>query len=826
MHRTALAAVALLALQACYDTAPAVALGDDDPGTGTGGALAVGPALYLDLDASASLTLGDEVQVTFDREVTYTPGPLGEFELPVEGDTLGAGVRLLEQRSPRVVRFRVGEGARLRTRGEHAVASIAAASGFPLSEALPITALTGEPLEPQTLDVFPQHTALPLGIAPLSSPSRTLCADFTGNGQLDLIEASREPSGRLRWTNQEQGAWVLRSELLLGSPVEALLEADLRQEGTPRFYAATLEAIHEIRTWGLALEIVQTWPLPAAASSLLAADLERDGQADLLVGTASGLMQLGLDGTLLSLHEEPVRALTIGDLDRDGDPDLVVAGGQQVLTLMNECGDLVQGTSFALASATDLALAPESPHLAVANSTGLWLLGTDQGFLTLAGHVSLPSTRLWWEDHDGDSHFGLTAAGAGPESSSLQWSIIDDPLGSPTVSTTQLEAEEASWARADLDADGDLDCILSGPLPTRLLSSFSGTHGAWLVDQDAAPLSAGACAAMASGDLDADGDADLVLAELGLIRVLWNEAGSFAQGPSIDTGANRVEDLVVVDLDQDGWTDILSAGTVNGLQVHRGSATGWSLLGSDLIPETPPTNALAVGDLDGDGALDLVLGALRGHQDVVLLANWSPGSGDSGAPCTWTGLRVHQELSAKMTHDVALADIDGDGDLDAGFAHGVGERSALWFNAGDGTFAGEQLRADDWATEALLLEDFNGDGRPDLLLCGEDRTVIRPNEAGTLPFWGFPVPRSHTTSAALADLDGDGHLDLVTTHDFGYPTVVCLGPWPLWTAPPTWTAPAGDHHQALFVDLDGDGAEELIETSELEGSPGRLWRAR
>ena len=97
--------------------------------------------------------------------------------------------------------------------------------------------------------------------------------------------------------------------------------------------------------------------------------------------------------------------------------------------------------------------------------------------------------------------------------------------------------------------------------------------------------------------------------------------------------------------------------------------------------------------------------------------------------------------------------------------------------------------------------------------------------AGTFFFLG-EIHQPHTTDLCWVDLNGDGIQDLVTTHDFGGQTNMRLGPWNFYTSPPIQTMDAVDMHNLELLDLDGDGSMEVIVTSEIDGVPGRLYRAR
>ncbi|HEX7976020.1 MAG TPA: VCBS repeat-containing protein, partial [Anaerolineales bacterium] len=74
------------------------------------------------------------------------------------------------------------------------------------------------------------------------------------------------------------------------------------------------------------------------------------------------------------------------------------------------------------------------------------------------------------------------------------------------------------------------------------------------------------------------------------------------------------------------------------------------------------------------------------------------------------------ELSGSQTQAVFLADLDGDGDLDALVAGK--KQAAIWWNDGKGNFSPSKLRFNYSDRQALAVGDFNGDGRPDIFAGG------------------------------------------------------------------------------------------------------------
>jgi serine/threonine protein kinase len=218
------------------------------------------------------------------------------------------------------------------------------------------------------------------------------------------------------------------------------------------------------------------------------------------------------------------------------------------------------------------------------------------------------------------------------------------------------------------------------------------------------------------------------------------------------------------------------------------------------------SNSIAVADVDGDGDLDVLLGNGDEESASRVLLN----AGDGTFPTSF-------ELpggSAK-TNSIAAADVDGDGDLDVLLGNGDYEiPSRVLLNAGDGTFPTSiELPGDSAFTRSIAAADMDGDGDLDVLLgnLGRASLVLLNAGDGTFPTSiELPGGNENTWSIAAADVDGDGDLD-VLLGNYGIPSRVLLNAGD-GTFPTSIELPGGSAYTRSIAaaDVDGDGDLDVL----------------
>jgi len=326
-------------------------------------------------------------------------------------------------------------------------------------------------------------------------------------------------------------------------------------------------------------------------------------------------------------------------------------------------------------------------------------------------------------------------------------------------------------AVGDYDDDATEDLFVAGHLFRGTLGRFVETSaGAGLAFQDRTnrPVAA------AFGDFDNDGRLDLYVATTGRGVLLRNEGGGrfrdVAAAGLADSGS--VATVLFSDLDHDGDLDLFVA-TRTGNRAYRNNLDGtFREMAAPMGLAMVGSRDAAVGDFDGDGRTDLVVVATDGSPRLF----HNRGQGRFEDVTAASGLAAVRRAGA-----VAVGDYDNDGSLDLFFTSLDGSDAALYHNRGDGTFeldrrtSGLRRRLTGVVGLDAAFFDFDNDGRLDLVVVGKGGVRLFRNDA-TRGFEDFssilPDSLRAGRAVAVADIDQDGDLDLIVVGWDGRPRVL------------------------------------------------------
>ena len=418
-----------------------------------------------------------------------------------------------------------------------------------------------------------------------------------------------------------------RSDLLIGKldGTVARYEADPARAGQAPAFRLLANEFEGIRIIGQQAGPGSPFGGPSmhGANTMAFADHDGDGDLDLFWGDffEPGLLLIPNSGTCASpsFRGAPVQfpvgrplltsgynAPTFGDVSGDGRADLIVG---------------VLGGAY-----NPLRTASDNLYYLTRGPGDDWEIRSRRLLPVLdIGAESIPAVAD--VDRDGDLDI-LLANKLDPSDMQSSFVHLLENVGTATQPSFRLRPPldlgrrfHAAPAFGDLDGDGRLDLMMGQWGPR--LAWYRGTeHGYAPVDSAVVTITRGSNTVPTLGDLDDDGDLDLLIGESsGWLNHYRNDGGpshpAFAlvtdQLDSIQIGRRSAPRLA--DLDRDGDLDLLIGTESNGLTLYRneGSPTA-----PRFVPDTafvvpaPVLAAPAVGDFDGDGDLDLLLGGASG----------------------------------------------------------------------------------------------------------------------------------------------------------------------------------------------------------------------
>jgi hypothetical protein len=564
----------------------------------------------------------------------------------------------------------------------------------------------------------------------------------------------------------------------------------------------------------------------SGVNSVALGDLDNDGNLDIVSGSTSGEVFVwqndgspfdGFWTTQVEVGDSiaSVESVTLGDLDNDGDLDIISGGlpaeDYEVIAWQNN------GTPFTSGTWTQHDVGTTSPATASVYSVTLGDLDNDGDLDIVSGSYSTDDYEIVAWQNDGTPFNGL-------------WTTQQN-VGAITASVWSVALD-------DLDNDGDLDIVsgTTGDEDQVIVWQNDSTpfSGLWTTHVEVGDSTA-SVRSVAVGDLDNDGNLDIVsgsnAGDDAEVMTWQNDGTPFSDAwLSTDIGASDadVASVVLGDLDNDGDLDIVSgnhSGEIVAWQnalVHR--CMSFDSTGNEVGSSADGVWSVALGDLDNDGDLDIVSGSGRDENyEIIAWQNDRTPFND-----TWT----QQDVGATGTayvYSVAVGDLDNDGDLDIVSGSHLGEVT-VWQNDSSpfsGTWTQQSVGTSDAGVPSVTLGDLDNDGDLDIVSGSgslENYEVIAWQNDGS-PFSGTWTQRdvgasiATVFSVALGDLDNDGYLDIVSgSYSFEDYEVIA---WQndgtpfsgLWATHNDVGASADDVRSVMLGDLDNDGNLDVVSGS-------------
>ncbi|MFZ2491795.1 MAG: VCBS repeat-containing protein [Thermoanaerobaculia bacterium] len=609
--------------------------------------------------------------------------------------------------------------------------------------------------------------------------------DFDRDGRADLVGSLSAANAVALMLGGGDGTLGIPRTFPAGSGPQALVVADFDADGgidvaVANTVANTVSVLRGDGAGGLGSPL--TWPSGSGPAALGSADFDHDGRVDLAVANRTSndvtiILAAGVPGAgpvlTYSLPLSP-NSLAVGDFNADGHADIATANGSGALGS--------EGTISVL------------------------LGGGDGTFVTRADYSAMTPANLRAADVNGDGRPDLIATNATysdyPPAGWVVYSMVfllaaADGSFAERVSMTLPEAV-TTFVAHDFTRDGRIDLALNYRTRISVLpGNGDGTFGA-------AVNTAGRAGALTMGDFDGDGNLDLA-ATMDSSVALWlaNGNGTFRTRGTYA----RWDSLAVADFNGDGMLDVaaMEPFAYGRLFVLLGTGDG----GFTVAHQAPSVwsssaPAAATADFNRDGRMDLVVA----NGPISVLFGMPDGS--LGAA---TEIRFLDQGTASS---VATGDLNGDGkpDLAVTGTYYV----AVVLGNGDGTFA-PAVTYDSCSSTLVGIADFTADAKLDLVVDGKNcgTGVLRGNGDGTFEraiYSGSTGCQPKGTALIVGDFNRDGRGDVLLSGPLASDCSKIVASILLGNGDGTFTSYPDRHYylgrNPVIGDFNADGIADLV----------------
>ena len=571
-----------------------------------------------------------------------------------------------------------------------------------------------------------------------------------GDGDTDVLSAS-SADDKIAWYENTAGngtAWTPRTITTAAASAWSVAAADVDGDGDQDVLSASTGddkiAWYENTAGNGTTWTVRTITTAAhRAYGLAVADVDRDGDIDALSASMDDFKVAWFENTagngtawtehVLSTAVLGPLSVTAADVDADGDTDALApaAFGDTVFWFENTAGT---GTSWVVRT-----IAPA--HVPVA---------------AVAGDV----------DGDGD----LDILSAAFYDNAITWhrneTIHETACFVTRPPLPTLAGGTYHVLVADLDGDGDRDVLASSAASDRVVWYRNASGGdLWTLHTIA---TADRPTAVYSADIDGDGDLDVLSVADQDDALAWHENVSgdgtvwVSRTISVSPPFSPLYAVAAGDLDGDGDQDVISsvgyAGQIAWYENTLGNGTAWTTHTMDLVVDL--LRFARSADVDGDGDLDVLWASSYANKIA-----WYDNTAGNGT--AWVRRTI--STAAMGVFSVMPADVDGDGDLDAVAASFLDDKVA-WHENADGigqTWVEHTIVTTADPFPSIFPAELDRDGDTDVLSVSGagGHPAWFENTGGDGSAWAPHVLSTLTLEASFmgaGDLDGDGDVDAVT----------------------------------------------------------------